>query len=65
MGRIRQSFCMMSNIFREERRDKRVIMGFILGVALFGYWMFFFHRYVQETGETVNVLETFIFIGHH
>ena len=65
MGRIRQSFCMMSNIFREERRDKRVIMGFILGVALFGYWMFFFLRYVQETGEPVNVLETFIVIGHH
>lgn len=65
MGRIRQSFCMMSNVFREERRDKRVIMGFILGVALFGYWMIFFLRYVQEMGEPVNVLETFIVIGHH
>lgn len=52
MGRIRQSFCMMSNIFREERRDKRVIMGFILGVALFGYWMFFFSQVCTGNGGT-------------
>lgn len=65
MDRIRQSLGMMRNIFREESRDKRVIMGFILGVALFIYWLNFFLRYVQAMGEPVNVLEAFVVIGHH
>ena len=65
MSNIMQSFHMTKNIFQEERSDKRVIMGFILGIALFGYWLFFFLQYVRDRGEPVNILEAFVVIEHH
>lgn len=65
MGKMKQSFGMTKNILREECRDKRVIMGFVLGIAIFGYWLYFFLQYVWDTGEPVNILEAFIVIENH
>ena len=36
MGRIKQVFYMTKTTFLEEQHNKRVIMGFLLGMALFG-----------------------------
>lgn len=65
MDRIKQVFCMTKTTFLEEQRDKRVIMGFILGIALFGYWLNNFVQYALDTGEPVNILEAFIVVEHH
>ena len=65
MDKIIQSFAIMRNTFQEERSNKRVIMGFLLGTALFGYWLNLFIQYVRDTGEPVNILEAFIAIAHH
>ena len=45
MGRIKQIFYMTKTAFLEERHNMRVIMGFLLGMALFGYWLNCFLRY--------------------
>lgn len=65
MGKIMQPFHIMRNIFQEECRDKRVIMGFILGIALFGHWLYFFLRYAWDVGEPIHILEAFIVIEHN
>lgn len=65
MYKLMQPFCITKNIFLEECGNKRVIMGFVLGLALFGYWLNFFFRYALDTGEPVNILESFIVIEHH
>lgn len=65
MGRIKQIFCMTKTTFLEERHNKRVIMGFLLGMALFGYWLKLFIQYALDVGEPVNVLEAFIVVEHH
>ncbi len=65
MGRIRQIFYMTKITFLEERHNKRVIMGFLLGIALSGYWLNLFLRYALDMGEPVNVLEAFIVVEHH
>lgn len=65
MDRIKQVFYMTKTTFLEEQRNKRVIMGFILGLALFGYWLNNFVRYALDTGKPVNILEAFIVVEHH
>lgn len=65
MDRIKQVFYMTKTTFLEEQRNKRVIMGFILGLALFGYWLNNFVQYALDTGEPVNILEAFIVVEHH
>lgn len=65
MDRIKQVFYMTKTTFLEEQRNKRVIMGFILGFALFGYWLNNFVQYALDTGEPVNILEAFIVVEHH
>lgn len=65
MGRTQQVFYMAKTVFLEERYKKRVIMGFILGMALFGYWLNYFMQYVLDVGEPVNILEAFIVVEHH
>ena len=65
MDRIRQIFYMTKTAFLEERHNKRVIMGFLLGMALFGYWLNCFLRYALDIGEPVNVLEAFVVVEHH
>jgi len=56
---------MAKTTFLEEWHNKRVIMGFILGMALFGYWLNYFIQYALDVGETVNILEAFIVVDHH
>lgn len=65
MGRIKQIFYMTKTTFQEEWHSKRVIMGFLLGMALFGYWLNLFLQYTLESGEPVNILEAFIVVEHH
>lgn len=65
MGRIKQIFCMTKTTFLEEWHNKRVIMGFLLGMALFGYWLNLFLQYALDIGEPVNVLEAFVVVEHH
>lgn len=65
MDRIKQVCSMTKTTFLEERHNKRVIMGFLLGIALFGYWLNLFLQYAREIGEPVNILEAFIVVEHH
>ncbi len=65
MGRIKPVFYMTKTTFLEEWHNKRVIMGFLLGIALFGYWLSLFFQYALDIGEPVNVLEAFIVVKHH
>ena len=65
MARIKQVFYMTKTTFLEEQHNKRVIMGFILGIALFGYWLNLFLQYALDIGESVNVLEAFVVVEHH
>ena len=65
MARIKQVFYMTKTTFLEEQHNKRVIMGFILGIALFGYWLNLFLQYALDIGEPVNILEAFIVVEHH
>lgn len=65
MDRIKQVFYMTKTTFLEEQHNKRVIMGFILEIALFGYWLNLFLQYALDIGEPVNVLEAFIVVEHH
>lgn len=65
MDRIKQVFYMTKTTFLEEQHNKQVIMGFILGIALFGYWLNLFLQYALDIGEPVNVLEAFIVVEHH
>lgn len=65
MGKVKQIFCMAKNTYLDERNNKRIIMGFIMGIVLFGYWMNNFMQYVWDAGEPINILETFIVVEHH
>ena len=65
MARIKQVFYMTKTTFLEEQHNKRVIMGFILVITLFGYWLNLFLQYALDTGEPVNVLEAFVVVEHH
>lgn len=56
---------MTKTTFLEEWHSKRVIMGFLLGMALFGYWLNYFLQYALDVGEPVNILEAFIVVEHH
>ena len=65
MARIKQVFYMTKTTFLEEQHNKRVIMGSILGITLFGYWLNLFLQYALDIGEPVNILEAFIVVEHH
>ena len=65
MDRLGSVFSMARASFSEEWHNKRVIMGFLLGLALFGYWLHSFLRYAWDVGEPVNILEAFIVVEHH
>ena len=65
MGRIKPIFYMTKATFLEEWHHKRVIMGFLLGIALFAYWLNYFLQYAFDIGEPVNILEAFIVVEHH
>ncbi|MCI9083181.1 MAG: hypothetical protein HFI70_13030 [Lachnospiraceae bacterium] len=49
----------------QEQRSGRVYMGYLLGFAIMGFWMNSFLRYVADTGEPINILETFCVVEQH
>ncbi len=49
-------------MLEQERKNGRVIMGYILGMAIIGYFMSNLFRYAAEFGEPVNVFEAFCMI---
>lgn len=52
-------------MFQQEVRSARVFMGYLLGFAVMGYWMSGFLRYASDTGEPINILETFCVVEQH
>ena len=55
----------LKGMFWQEQRNGRVIMGYLLGYAIMGYWMSGFLRYAADTGEPINILETFCVVEQH
>lgn len=55
----------IKGMFWQEQRSGRVIMGYLLGYAIMGYWMSGFLRYAADTGEPINILETFCVVEQH
>lgn len=55
----------IKGMFWQEQRNGRVFMGYLLGFAIMGYWMSGFLRYVADTGEPINILETFCVVEQH
>ncbi len=49
----------------QERRDARVVMGYLLGLAVMAYFANQFLGYAMETGEPVNILETFCVVENN
>ena len=52
-------------MFWQEQRYGRVFMWYLLGFAIMGYWMSGFLRYAADTGEPINILETFCVVEQH
>lgn len=52
------------NLLLYEWKEKRVIMGFLVGMAMPLWWLKNFLDYVAGTGEPVNILEAFVVIEH-
>lgn len=59
--------CVMitKGVFEQERRNGRLVMGYLLGAAFMAYWASNFLRYAVDTGEPVNILETFCVVEHY
>ena len=55
----------VKGMLQQEQRIGRVVMGYLLGFAVMGYWMSGFLRYAADTGEPVNILETFCVVEQH
>ena len=55
----------IKGMFRQEQRSGRVVMGYLLGFAVMGYWIACFLRYAADTGEPINILETFCVVEQH
>lgn len=51
-------------IFSQEMRKARVLMGYVLGIAVLAGELNAFLGYVAAGGEPVNILETFIVAEH-
>lgn len=52
-------------MFQQEQRSGRVVIGYLLGFAVMGYWIACFLRYAADTGEPVNILEAFCVVEQH
>lgn len=57
---VLQIFAITGSTLRQERRNIRVIMGYLLGLAVLCRYISDFFRYAQDAGEPINVLETFV-----
>ena len=52
-------------MLEQERRSGRVLMGYLLGFAIMGYWMRGLFLYAADTGDPVNILEPFCVVEQH
>lgn len=52
-------------MFEQEHRKGRVVMGYLLGLAIVGYWMSNFLKLALDIGEPINILETFCVVEQH
>lgn len=52
-------------LFEQERRNGRVVMGYLFGLAMTAYFANNYLGYAIETGEPVNILETFCVTEHN
>lgn len=64
MKRIQSILHITGNLLLYEWSDKRVIMGFLAGMAVPLYWLKNFLDYAAGTGEPVNILEAFLVVEH-
>ena len=61
---FRRAIAVAGGIFSQEMRRVRVCMGYIFGLAVLAGELNAFLRYVDASGEAVNVLEAFIVAEH-
>ena len=59
-SKVRKVFLIMVGMLRQESRYIRVIMGYLLGIAILGWHIHDFLGYVLATGEPVNIWEAFV-----
>lgn len=52
-------------MFKQEQRNGRVVMGYLLGIAIMAFWARGFLEYAADTGEPVNILETFCVVEQY
>lgn len=64
LKRLRSTLFLTRSVLLCEWSDKRVIMGFLMGVAVPFFWLRNFLDYVISTGEPVNILEAFPVVEH-
>jgi len=55
----------VKGMLAQERRSGRVVMGYLLGFAIMAFWMRGFLRYAVDSGEPVNILETFCVVEQY
>ena len=64
MKRLQSMLQLTKHLLLYEWSDKRVIMGFLAGVAVPFYWLKNFLDYAAATMEPVNILEAFLVVEH-
>lgn len=64
MKRLWSVLHMTKNMLLYEWNDKRVIMGFLTGMAVPFFWLRNFLDYAAGTGEPINILEAFPVVEH-
>lgn len=64
MGEVRKICCLTRNLLFYEWSNKRVIMGFLAGIAVPFWWLKNFLDYAVSRGQPVNVLESFVVVEH-
>lgn len=64
MKRLHSILFLIRSVLFCEWSDKRVIMGFLMGMAVPFFWLRNFLDYVISTGEPVNILEAFPVVEH-
>lgn len=64
MKKLQSMLQIIKNLLLYEWTDKRVIMGFLAGMAVPLYWLINFLDYATGTGEPVNILEAFVVVEH-
>ena len=64
MKKVQSILQVTRNLFFCEWNDKRVIMGFLAGMAVPFFWLKNFLDYAAGTGEPVNILEAFLVVEH-